>query len=123
MPVACIATKSDTSCPLGVKRFTSTRAMRAKCPLCSESDRIDASQQSVAKCQKRHSALQQIFLLNQLVATGDQHRRQLQDRERRPSAQPFSSRLSWLKKRQSVPCAMILLGVDLIMPASYNRNA
>ena len=37
-------------------------------------------------------------------------------------AQVFSSRLSSLKKRQSVPCAMILLGVDLIMPASCSRN-
>jgi hypothetical protein len=36
--------------------------------------------------------------------------------------QPFSSRLSSLKKRQSVPCVMILLGVDLIMPASCSRS-
>ena len=34
----------------------------------------------------------------------------------------FSSRLSSLKKRQSVPCAMILFGADLIMPASCNRS-
>src|SRR6516225_9650281 len=30
---------------------------------------------------------------------------------------PFSSRLSSLKKRHSVPCAMMLLGDDLISPA------
>ena len=36
--------------------------------------------------------------------------------------QLFSSRLSSLKKRQSVPCPMILLGVDLIMPASCSRS-
>src|ERR1700745_2670519 len=34
------------------------------------------------------------------------------------NSQPFSSRFSSLKKRQSVPCAMILLGADLIIPAS-----
>jgi len=37
--------------------------------------------------------------------------------------QLFSSRFNSLKKRQSVPSAMILLGVDLIMPASCNRSA
>ena len=47
---------------------------------------------------------------------------QAQD-ERRPHAQPFSSRLSSLKNRQSVPSAMILLGFDLIMPASRSRSA
>src|ERR1700687_4850623 len=38
-------------------------------------------------------------------------------------AQLFSSRLSSLKKRQSVPSAMILLGLDLIIPASRSRSA
>jgi hypothetical protein len=37
-------------------------------------------------------------------------------------AQLFSSRLSTLKKRQSVPSVMILVGVDLIMPDSCNRS-
>jgi hypothetical protein len=37
-------------------------------------------------------------------------------------AQLFSSRLSSLKKRQSVPWVMILVGVDLIMPDSCNRS-
>src|SRR5262245_7958926 len=36
--------------------------------------------------------------------------------------QPFSSRLSSLKKRQSVPSARILLGVALIRPASRSRS-
>src|SRR5262245_19730991 len=35
----------------------------------------------------------------------------------------FSSRLSSLRKRQSVPSAMILLGLVLIMATSYMRNA
>ena len=39
-----------------------------------------------------------------------------------PTHQLFSSRWSSLKKRQSVPCVMILVGVDLIMPASCNRR-
>jgi hypothetical protein len=38
------------------------------------------------------------------------------------NSQPFSSRFSSLKKRQSVPCAMILLGADLIIPASRSRR-
>jgi hypothetical protein len=42
--------------------------------------------------------------------------------QERRGNQPFSSRLSWLKKRQSVPSAMILLGVDLIMPTSRSRS-
>ena len=50
------------------------------------------------------------------------HERRKRQDERRPHAQPFSSRLSSLKKRQSVPCAMILLGFDLIMPASRSRK-
>src|SRR6516165_3402779 len=37
-------------------------------------------------------------------------------------AQLFSSRLSSLKKRQSVPWVMILVGVDLIIPDSCNRS-
>ena len=49
-------------------------------------------------------------------------RRKRQD-ERRPHAQPFSSRLSSLRNRQSVASAMILLGFDLIMPASRSRSA
>ncbi len=43
--------------------------------------------------------------------------------ERCQHGQPFSSRLSSLKNRQSVPAAMILAGLDLIMPASRNRRA
>ena len=35
----------------------------------------------------------------------------------------FSSRLSSLRKRQSVPSAMILFGLDVIMPASCRRSA
>jgi hypothetical protein len=38
-------------------------------------------------------------------------------------AQAFSSRLSSFRKRQLVPSAMILLGLDLIMPASWSRSA
>jgi hypothetical protein len=37
--------------------------------------------------------------------------------------QPFSSRLSSFQWRQSVPSAMILFGLDLIMPASRSRSA
>src|SRR4029450_13049016 len=43
--------------------------------------------------------------------------------EHRPHAQLFSSCFSSLKNRQSVPCAMILLGLDLMMPASRRRKA
>jgi len=43
--------------------------------------------------------------------------------DQRPNGQPFSSRLSSFTKRQSVPLAMILPGVDLIMPASRSRSA
>src|SRR5262245_36334089 len=43
--------------------------------------------------------------------------------ERRPYAQLLSCCFSSLKKRQSVPCAMILLGLDLMMPASRRRKA
>lgn len=46
------------------------------------------------------------------------HAMQQKKRER----QPFSSRFSSLKKRQSVPSAMILLGADLIIAASCNRS-
>ena len=35
----------------------------------------------------------------------------------------FSSRLISFRKRQSVPSAMILLGLDLIMPISWSRRA
>ena len=54
--------------------------------------------------------------------------------QRRPSEQrqtqakrcqpyhPFSSRFSSLRKRQSVPSAMICCGVDLIRPASCSRS-
>ena len=45
------------------------------------------------------------------------------NRNKNTHDQPFSSRLSSLKKRQSVPWAMILLGADLIMPASRSRRA
>jgi len=38
-------------------------------------------------------------------------------------SQFFSSRLSSLRKRQSVPLAIIVLGLDLIRPASWSRNA
>ena len=41
---------------------------------------------------------------------------------RHPHGQLFSSRLSSLKKRQSLPAAMILFGLDLIIPASRSRN-
>jgi hypothetical protein len=34
----------------------------------------------------------------------------------------FSSFFSSLKNRQSVPCAMIFCGLDLIMPASLRRS-
>ena len=53
-----------------------------------------------------------------------QHRRQHDHGEddRRPHHQPLSSSLSSLKNRQSVACARILLGVDLIMPASRSRS-
>ncbi len=39
------------------------------------------------------------------------------------SRYPFSSFFSSLKKRQSVPFAMIFCGVDLIIPASWRRRA
>ena len=39
------------------------------------------------------------------------------------SAHAFSSRLSSLRKRQSVPLAMIWFGLDLIMSTSWSRNA
>jgi hypothetical protein len=39
------------------------------------------------------------------------------------SRYPFSSRFSSLRKRQSVPWAMIFWGVALIMPASWRRRA
>ena len=42
---------------------------------------------------------------------------------RRDADQPLSSSLSSLKKRQSVPCEIILLGADLIIPASRSRRA
>ena len=58
-------------------------------------------------------------LFDHLVGAGEP--RGAEGRERRD--QLFSSRLSSLKKRQSVPCEMILLGVDLIMPDSCNRSA
>ena len=38
-------------------------------------------------------------------------------------AHVFSSFLSSLKKRQSVPWAMIFCGLDLIMPTSRSRSA
>ena len=37
--------------------------------------------------------------------------------------QVFSSRFSSLRKRQSVPSAMIFCGLDLIMPVSCMRSA
>ena len=57
---------------------------------------------------------QRVVLFNYFVGAGEQ--RGAEGRERRD--QLFSSRLSSLKKRQSVPCELILLGVDLIMPDS-----
>jgi hypothetical protein len=39
------------------------------------------------------------------------------------SPHAFSSRLSSLKKRQSVFSAMIFCGVDLMRPSSYRRSA
>src|SRR5262249_34247314 len=42
--------------------------------------------------------------------------------KRRPHRQPFISRLSWLKKRKSVPSARILLGVALMKPDSFSRS-
>ena len=55
---------------------------------------------------------------------GQRQRGQHHEREggRRPHCQLFSSRLSSFRKRQSAASAMILFGVDLIMPASRNRN-
>ncbi len=35
-----------------------------------------------------------------------------------PGDHPFNSFFSSLRNRQSVPCAMIFCGLDLIMPAS-----
>jgi hypothetical protein len=40
-----------------------------------------------------------------------------------PFDHPFSSFLSSLKKRQSVPWAMIFCGFDLIIPISFSRRA
>jgi len=40
-----------------------------------------------------------------------------------PVGYPFSSRLSSLRKRQSVVSAIIFLGSALIMPASYSLSA
>ena len=51
------------------------------------------------------------------------HKRRKRQDERRPHVQPFNSRLSSLRNRQSVASAMILLGFDLIMPASRSRSA
>ena len=48
-----------------------------------------------------------------------QHER---ESRRHPHGQLFSSRLSSFQKRQSVPSAMILLGLDLIIPASRSRS-
>ena len=67
----------------------------------------------------REQMQQRVVLFNYFVGAGEQ--RGAEGRERRD--QLFSSRLSSLKKRQSVPCEMILLGVDLIMPDSCNRSA
>jgi choline dehydrogenase-like flavoprotein len=39
-----------------------------------------------------------------------------------PTPYPFSSRFSSSRNRQSVPCAMIRFGVDLIIPASCRRR-
>jgi len=39
------------------------------------------------------------------------------------TGQPFSSFFSSLRKRQSVPWAMIFCGLDLIRPASLRRSA
>ena len=39
------------------------------------------------------------------------------------SAHAFSSRLSSLRKRQSVPSAMIFCGADLMKPRSCSRSA
>src|SRR5712664_499990 len=40
-----------------------------------------------------------------------------------PGDHPFNSRLSWLRNRQSVPCAIIFWGLDFTMPASCRRRA
>ena len=42
---------------------------------------------------------------------------------RRRTIYPLSSRLSSLRNRQSVLCAMIFFGLDLMNPASCNRSA
>ena len=59
-----------------------TPTPRAQCPLWSESDRIDASQQSVAKCHKRKYALQQSdgygSLLDHLVGSREKRWRDFQ---------------------------------------------
>ena len=40
-----------------------------------------------------------------------------------PTVQPFSSRFSSFRNRQSVPWAMIFCGLDLMSPASWRRSA
>ena len=46
-----------------------------------------------------------------------------QQRRQDRSPYPFSSLFSSLRKRQSVPWAMIFCGLDLMIPASCSRSA
>src|SRR5437764_1647657 len=70
--------------------------------------------ESVARKRRRFCLIRMIEVLHPNAVTN-----QAVDK----ANQPFSSRLSSLKKLQFVPCTRILLGVDLIMPASRSRSA
>ena len=66
-------------------------------------------------------------VLRDVTGKHQQQRRQRHDHHKRqdecrPHDQLFSSRLSSLRKRQSVASAMSLLGLDLIMPTSRSRK-
>lgn len=51
---------------------------------------------------------------------GQQHKKQ---QACRPGAHVFNSRLSSLRKLQSVPSAMIACGLAVVMPVSFMRSA
>jgi hypothetical protein len=74
------------------------------------------------------SAARPLFLHEQTFASTHRTAVSCQERPHAPQQnnardQLFSSRLSSLKIRQSVPCAMRLAGLALIMPASRSRKA